>query len=149
MTRPVRFVATGSHCSANDPGLQSDADTRGVIWIGFLILLQHPLLGGFACVHQCTCNVFDELIMAALECGYTMILFILVVSGYRMFHNLTVLEFTTDSQPAWNPVISALLVYDQVTGAEQVIKNSLVRQRPICGQIDIAQHDLLAGFEHA
>ena len=88
-----------------------------------------------------------KLIMAALECGYTMILFIPVVSAYQMFHNLTVLEFTADSPDTWNPVISALLVYDQVTGAQQVIKNSLVRQRPVCGQVNIAQHDFLVGFE--
>jgi hypothetical protein len=76
--------------------------------------------------------------MATLKFSYTMILFILVVSGYRLFHNITVLRFTANSQPTWNPVISALLVDDQVTGAQQVIKNSLVRQRPVCGQVDIA-----------
>ena len=38
---------------------------------------------------------------------------------------------------AIDPVISALLVHDQVTGAQQVIKNILVRQRPVCGQVDI------------
>ena len=74
----------------------------------------------------------NKQILVALKFSYTMTLFILVI---------------TDLQSAWNPVISALLVHDQVTGAQQVIKNSLVRQRPVCGQVDIAQHDLLAGFE--